>query len=168
MRQGGDESITAYIRWFDSVRFRYVGITLNEDTLRNFFIQGFSKLATVRSVMKRSPVTLADAKMAAREIEQFEKDYERLWRREDESIPQFVHVCPRVLNESIVGQKGQTPYVPVDTGPCPLAVRAPEPMLALPAPRVDPQIEEIEKRLGANQEGFQDAILKQMQSLIDQ
>ena len=77
-------------------------------------------------------------------------------------------VRPRVLNELTVGQEGQAPYVPVDTGPRPLAVRAPEPMLAHSAPRVDPQIEEIEKRLGANHEGFQDAILKQMQSLTYQ
>ena len=41
MRQRWDESITVYIRRFDLVRSRYVGITLNEDTLRHFFIQGF-------------------------------------------------------------------------------------------------------------------------------
>ena len=41
MRQGGDESITAYIRRFDSVRSRYVGITLNEDTLRHFLSKVF-------------------------------------------------------------------------------------------------------------------------------
>ena len=167
MRQGGDESITAYIRRFDLVRFIYVGIMLNEDTLRHFFIQGFFKPATVRSVMRRSPVILVDANAAAREVEQF-KDYDRLWRREDESIPQFVPIRPRVLNGPTVGQEGQVPYVLVDTRPFPLAVTAPKPMLALPAPGVDPQIEEIEKRLGASQEGFQDAIMKQMQSLTDQ
>ena len=64
------------------------------------------------------------------------------------------------------GQEGQVPYVPVDTRPLPLAVWAPEPMLALPAPRIDPQIEEIEKR--ASQEGFHDAMIKQMQCLTDQ
>ena len=78
MRQGKEESITAYIRRFDLVQSRYVGIALNEDTLRHFFIQGFSKPATVCSVMKRNPVTLADAKTVAREVEQFEKDYEKL------------------------------------------------------------------------------------------
>ena len=81
MRQREDESITAYIRRFDLVRFRYVGVALNEETLRHFFIQGFAKPTTIRSVMKRNLVTLADAKMAARKIEQFEKDYEKLWRR---------------------------------------------------------------------------------------
>ena len=139
MRQGEDESITAYIRRIDLVRSRYVGIALNEMTLRHFFIQGFSKSATVRSVMKRNPVTLADAKTAAREVEQFEKDYEKLWRREDKSIPQFVPICHRVLNVPTVSQEGQVPHVPVNTGLHPLAVRDPKPMLALPAPRIDPR-----------------------------
>ena len=69
MRQGRDERNTTYIKRFDSVCSRYVGITLNEETLRHFFIQGFLKLATVRSVLERNPVTLADAKAAAREVE---------------------------------------------------------------------------------------------------
>ena len=87
---------------------------------------------------------------------------------ENESISQFVRVRPRVLGGATIGQEGQVPYVHVDTGPLPLAVRTFEPMLALPAPRIDPQIEKIEKRLGASQEGFQDAMMKQMQSLTDQ
>ena len=37
-------------------------------------------------MLERNPVTLADAKVAAKEVEQFEKDYEKLWRIEDESI----------------------------------------------------------------------------------
>ena len=49
-----------------------------------------------------------------------------------------------------------------------LATKAPEPMLALSALKVDTQIEELEKMLGANQEGFQDAFMKQMQSFTDQ
>ena len=41
----------------------------------------------------------------------------------------------------------QAPYALIDAGPRPLAVRGPAPLLALPAPRVDPHIEEVEKRL---------------------
>ena len=168
MRQGEEESITEYIRQFDSVRSRYVGVALNEETLRQFFIQGFSKPSTVRSVMKRNPVTVADVKTATREVEHFEKDYEKLWRREDESIPQFVPIRPMVFNVPTVGQEGQVPHVPVKTSPQLLATRAPEPMLAIPAQKIDTQIEELEKMLGANQEGFQDAFMKQMQSFTDQ
>ena len=87
MRQGEEKNTTAYIRRFEWVRSRYVGVALNEEMLRQFFIQGFAKPSTVRSVMKRNPLTVADAKTTAREVKQFEKDYEKLWRREDESIP---------------------------------------------------------------------------------
>ena len=72
-----------------------------------------------------------------------------------------------MLDGATVGQEGQVLYVLVDIGPLPLAVRIPEPLLALLAPRIDLQIEEIEKRLGASQEGFQEAMMKQMQSLTD-
>ena len=97
-----------------------------------------------------------------------EKDYERLWRKEDDLIPQFVPIRPRIIEGATVGHEGQVSYVPVDTGPRPLAIRTPEPLLALPTSRIVPQIEEIEKRLGASHEGFQDAMMKQMQSLTYQ
>ena len=103
MRQGRDEGITAYIRRFDSVCFRYVGITLNEETLGQFFIQGFFKSVTVQSILERNPITLADAKTAAKEVEQLEKDYERLWKREDDLIPQFVPIRPRVISGDTIG-----------------------------------------------------------------
>ena len=154
MRQGEEESITAYIRRFEWVRSRYVGVALNEETLRQFFIQCFAKPSTVLSVMKRNPVTMADANTAAREVEQFKKDYEKLSRREDESIPQVVPIRPMVFNVPTVGQEGPVPHVPAKPKPQLLATRAPEPMLALPAPKVDTQIEELEKMLGAVQEGF--------------
>ena len=48
----------------------------------------------------------------------------------------------------------------VDTSPGPLAVREPAPLLALPAPRADPHLEEVERRLGASQLGFQEAMIK--------
>ena len=62
----------------------------------------------------------------------------------------------------------QAPYALIDTGPHPLVVIEPAPLLALPAPRVDPHLEEVEKKLGANQLEFQEAMIKQMRSLTDQ
>ena len=61
-------------------------------------------------------MTLADAKTAAREVEQFEKDYEKLWRREDETIPQLVPIRPMVLIVPTVGQEDQVLHVPGNTG----------------------------------------------------
>ncbi|OAE23929.1 hypothetical protein AXG93_1217s1410 [Marchantia polymorpha subsp. ruderalis] len=69
LKQGREEEISAYIRRFDLVCARFVGTMLNDDTLRQFFIQGFFKAGTIRGVLERSPQTLAEAKMAAREME---------------------------------------------------------------------------------------------------
>ena len=67
-----------------------------------------------------------------------------------------------------VKYESQVSYAIVDTGPRPLAVREPVPLLVLPAPRVDPHLDEVERRLGANQLEFQKAMIKQMQSVTDQ
>ena len=67
-----------------------------------------------------------------------------------------------------VKYESQVPYVIVVTGPRPLVVKGPRPLLALPAPRADPHLEEVEKILDASQLGFQEAMVKQMQSLTDE
>ena len=101
-------------------------------------------------------------------MESLDRDHERLWRTEDELIPQFIPIRPRVMVGEPAKYKSQVSYALVDTGPCLLAVREPAPLLALSAPRSDPHLEEVEKRLGASQLGFQESMIKQMQSLTDQ
>ena len=167
-RQGKEEEISAYSRRFDSMCSRFLRKMLNDDSLKQFFIQRFIKSGTMHSVLERNPMTLIEVKAAIREADQLDKDYERLWKREDELIPQFIPVRPRALEGETVRQDGQVPYAPIDAGPRPSAVRNPVPLLALPAPRVDPQLEEVERQLGASQMGFQKAMMKQMQSLTDQ
>ena len=109
LKQGRDEEISAYIIKFDLVCTRFVGTILNDDTLKQFFIQGFFKAGTIRGVLERNPQTLADAKVAARKMEHIDKDYERLWRKEDESIPQFIPIRPRTLEEKPRKNVGQSP-----------------------------------------------------------
>ena len=87
VRQGTEEKIYAYIRSFDMVCARYVRTLLNDDTLKQFFIQGFIKSSIIRGVLDRNPYTLAGAKVAARKIEHIYRNYERLWRKNDELIP---------------------------------------------------------------------------------
>ena len=108
----------------------------------------------IRDVLERNPQTLADAKRAAREMENLDRDHERLWRREDELIPQFIPFRPRVVEGEPGKYGGQAPYAFVDAGPRPLAVREPALLLALPAPEVNPHLQEVEKMLGASQLGF--------------
>ena len=70
---------------------------------------------------------------------------------ENGSIPQFIPIRSRVADEELGKYGSQTPYVLVDAGSWPLAVKAPAPLLALPNPRVDPHVEEVEIELGASQ-----------------
>lgn len=143
MREGRKEEISAYIRRFDWVCVRYVGNLLNDDTLKQFFMQRFVKSGIIRGVLERNPRTLAEAKVATRDMEHIDRDYERLWRREDELIPQFIPLLPRSGVEPMRSLH-QSPYVSIEAVPLPLAVKEPIPLLALPALRADPQIEEVE------------------------
>jgi hypothetical protein len=83
-------------------------------------------------------------------------------------ISQFISIRRRVMAEESVKYKSQVSYVIVDTGPRLLAVRKPAPLLALPAPRVDPHLKEVERKLGVSKLKFQDAMINQMEILTDQ
>ena len=95
-------------------------------------------MGPIRRVLKRIPQTLADAKRTTRDIESLDRDHERLWRNEDELIPQFIPIRPRVVAGEPVKYKSQVPYALVDADPRPLAVNKSAPLLAFPTPRVDP------------------------------
>ena len=160
LKQGREEEILAYIRRFDLVCTWFVGTMLNDDTLKQFFIQGFFKSMRIRGVLERNPQTLADAKRAVRVMESLDRDHGRLWRRENELILQFIPIRLRMMMGETVKYESQVPYAIFNTGPRPLAVREPTPLLALPAPRADPHLDEVERKLGASQLGFQKAIIK--------
>ena len=117
LKQRKEEEILAYIRRFDLVCTCFVGIMLNDDTLKQFFIQGFFKAGTIRGVLEKNPQIVADAKVAVREMEHIDGDYERLWRREDESIPQFIPIHPRTVDREPGGHGSRAPYVLIDSGP---------------------------------------------------
>lgn len=91
----------------------------------------------------------------------------RLWKREDELIPQFIPIHLRSVEGNPGKYKSQAPYALIDVGLRPLAVREPAPLLVLSTPRVDPHLEKMERRLGASQLEFQEAMIKQMQSLMN-
>jgi hypothetical protein len=69
LKQEREEEISAYIRRFDLMCTRFVGTLLNDDTLKQFFIQGFFKADTIKDILERNPKTLAAAKVAAREMD---------------------------------------------------------------------------------------------------
>lgn len=90
IRQGRDEDVYH----FELVCTRFTGDMLNDDTLKQFFIQGFFKESTIRAILERNPITLEDAKAATRGVESIDKSYERVWRKEDETISQFIPIYP--------------------------------------------------------------------------
>ena len=153
MRQRRDKEISTYSRKFDLVCAMYVGTLLNDDILMQFFMKGFVKANIIRGVLERNPRTIAEAKVAARNMKHIERDYERLWRKDDELITQFIPLLPKSEVDPI-RPLNCPPYVSIETVSLPLAVEAPPPMLVLPAPRTDHQIEEVEQCLGATQLGF--------------
>ena len=67
-----------------------------------------------------------------------------------------------------VKYESQVSYITAESGPRLLAVRELVSLLALPASRVDPHLEKVERKLGVSQLGFQEVIIKQMQSLTDE
>ena len=173
VRQGREEDISSYIRRFDLVCARFVGGMLNDDTLRQFFIQGFSKSTTIRSILDRHPANLNLAKQAARDVEAIEREYERLWRKEDDSIPPFIPIKPKDENPgqlSLIPLSSQV--IPANTrlevAPMPLAVRPPPPPLANSSALEDAKMEAMKQELQQSQQGFKDDIMKQLQALTDQ
>ncbi|OAE22133.1 hypothetical protein AXG93_1175s1430 [Marchantia polymorpha subsp. ruderalis] len=57
----------------------------------------------MRGILERNPQTFAEAKMAAREMENINKYDDMLWRKEDESISQFITIRPRAIEGEIGG-----------------------------------------------------------------
>ena len=124
MRQGKDEEIFAYFRRFDWVCTRWVGDLFNDDILMQFFMREFVKATTIRGVLQRNPRTLAEAKVAARDIKHIERDYEWLWRKEDELIPQFIPLLPKTGMDPI-RPYNRPPYVAIEAASISLAVTPP-------------------------------------------
>ena len=125
-------------------------------------MRGFVKANTIRGVLERSPRTLAEAKVAARDLKHIERNYVRLLGKEDKLISQFISLLPK-SGVDPTRPLNRPPYVSIEALSHPLAVKVPTPMLALPAPETDPQIEEVEQILDANK-----AMLKEFKNLTDQ
>lgn len=72
---------------------------------------------------------LAKAKKVARDIESIDKDYERLWRKEGDSIPRFIPIRPRLHEVEPGSHVAEASQLAMKAGPRPLAVREPAPLL---------------------------------------
>ncbi len=175
IRQGNDEDITSYIRRFEWVVTRFVGTLLDNDTMKHFFLQGFTKEKIIREILSSQPNTLAEAKEAARRVEQVNKEQDKLWRREGEKIPSFIpihaqntgqpHLGPRV-DITIPVRYGSNPEQP-RLAPAPIGtpVQLHTPLLALPDKSWK---DELKREIEDSQRGFQDRIVQQMNQMNEQ
>ena len=75
------------------VCLRFVGILLNNDTLKQFFIQGLFKSRTIEGVLEQNPIIMAEAKRVARDNKSIDMDYEMLWRKENGLESRKFYIC---------------------------------------------------------------------------
>ena len=87
----------------------------------------FVKAGIIRGILERNPRTLTEAKIAARDMEHIDRDYERLWRKDDELIHQFIPLLPKSGVDPI-RPLNQSSYVFIEAVSIPLAVKNPIPM----------------------------------------
>ena len=90
--QGHTEDIASYVRRFEAICTGYVGNLLNDSTILHYFIQGLEHNSTRRDVLTRPPITLANAVVAALEVEVIDKEHEWMERRVEEPIPSFIPI----------------------------------------------------------------------------
>jgi hypothetical protein len=95
IKQGANEDITFYVRRFRVVCTRFVGQMFTDDTIRHYFIQRFNNNSTIQDILNRCPTTLNDAITAALEVEIIDQENERMWRCEENPIPEFIPLYHR-------------------------------------------------------------------------
>lgn len=175
IRQGAGEDITAYIRRFEWVVDRFVGTLLDNDTLKHFFLQGFTNEKVIREILSSQPVNLEAAKVAARRVEQVNKEQEKLWRREGEKIPSFIPIYAQNPGSSHSTSRVDVP-IPVRYGSNPEQMRLAPPVMVQPLQVQSPVLalpegnwkEEVKKEIENAQRGFQDRMVQQMNQMTDQ
>uniref|UniRef100_A9U2L9 Predicted protein n=1 Tax=Physcomitrium patens TaxID=3218 RepID=A9U2L9_PHYPA len=148
---------------------RFVSTLLTDDTLKNFFIQGFSKETTIREILNSRPQTLADAKRAARVIEQINKEHDRIWRKEDQNIPNFIPIHAQGTGSSLNSNQPSIamPLHSMQQYPTLLDTRLPAALPVLTFPEKNWR-EEMKREMQSVQQGFQDQISQQMKLMTDQ
>ena len=163
-RRGPTKDITAYVRRFQAVCTRYVGILLNDSTIRHYFIQGMDRNSTRRDVLTRRPITLANAITTALEVEVIEKEQERMERRMEEPIPSFIPIThqpneaprPPEMKEHYLTNTNSISFIQ----PTPLATREPPPLLT--------SMDQLQLMIQQATEGLRDEMTRTVRSLTEQ
>jgi len=79
IKEGPSKNITSYVHRFRIVCTRYVGNLLNDDTIRHYFIQGFSMPSTIQKILNMRPRNLKATIVVALEVEVIDKKNDRMF-----------------------------------------------------------------------------------------
>lgn len=92
LRQGKRKEITSYIWQFKVIIIQFVKILLTNDTFIQFFIQGFNNEGKIRKNFKGRPKNLEDTKKIVWIIEDIDKEQEKMSKKEDHRISNFISI----------------------------------------------------------------------------
>jgi hypothetical protein len=113
---------------------------LTDDTIRHYFIQGFNKNCTIRDILNHHPTTLNDAITATLEVEIIDRENERMWRREENPIPEFIPLYHRLVESQIKLQLEllvMKPPIQTILTPMPLAIMPPSESSGINSPLME-------------------------------
>ena len=150
---------------FEAIYTCYVGNLFNDSTIRHYFIQGLERNSTRQDVLTRQPITLADAVVAALEVEVIDKKHERMEKRIKEPIPSFI---PSILQPNKATRPSEVKERHLSTTS---TVPILQPILLTtcePPPLVLPSINQLQLIIRQAIEGFREEMVRTMKSLIDQ
>jgi hypothetical protein len=123
-----------------------VGNLLNDDTIRHYFIQGFSMPSTIQNILNMRPKNLDATIVIALEVKVIDKENDRMLQRENEPIPAFIllyHYPNEFPRYPIMDYHHATiPQIPL-MQPTPLAMLPLLEPIRMAAPSVDHQWEEF-------------------------
>jgi hypothetical protein len=148
-----------------------VGNLLNDDTVRHYFIQGFSMPSTIRDILNMRPRNLEAAIVAALKVEVIDKENDRMLRRAEEPIPAFIPLYHRP-NEfprypTMDFHHATVPQVPL-IQPAPLAMLPPLEPIRMAVPSVDRQWEEFKVEVKRSNDSFKDEMVRTMREMSEQ
>jgi len=147
-----------------------VGNLLNDDTIRHYFIQGFSMPSTIQDILNMRPRNLEATIFATLKVEVIDKENDRMLRRAEEPIPAFIPLYHRP-NEfprypTMDYRHAIVPQVPV-MQPTPLAMLPPLELARMAAPSMDRQWEEFKVEVKRSNDNFKDEMVRTMQGIMN-
>jgi hypothetical protein len=171
IRQGANEDITFFVRRFKVLFTRFVGQMFINDTIWHYFNQGFNKNSTIRDILNPWPTTLNDVITVTLEVEVIDQKNERMWRCEENPIPEFIPLYHRHVDSQTKLQPVSLvmkPPIQMVLTLMPLAIVPPSKSSVTNPTLMENRFEEFRSKLKETNEGFKCEIMKALQVMSQQ